>query len=502
VIVGWPEIGDLKQYETRRELQAAVRRAYRRRSGAVIANWTGQLWRFQQIMHIGDLVVMPLRHQSDQIAIGRIAGPYTYRPDAAPDRRHTHPVKWIRVDQPRSTIQQDLLYSLGSLLTVCELRRNAAAYRLERLAATGVDPGPSGGDGDSEDVELNTPDELIARTVANEDGLSMTVRELLAAWSVKRRTGQAVSAIEQDLAEHGLITIPSITEGWLDSRIRIVRSGADADDTADATPMEKVVEAEQEALGIDSEPALDDDLVAEKPFTLRFGHLLRSDGGLTSVKPGDSIKRAQTLMLRHNYSQLAVIDEDGTLHGAVSWESIAHTTMRSTVPESVADVRRGAIEAGYDDKVLPRLDDIAKHGFVFVRSRDRKSTVGIVTSADLTQRFGEIVRPFSMIEECERRLKRRARVVFADDEIKTATKGRYRTVESLTLGAYSHVIEEEANFLKLDWRLDHHEFRSQVDRVAKIRNKMMHFSPDPLPTDEWSDIDGLLAMLQTVDPVI
>jgi restriction system protein len=30
---------------------------------------------------------------------------------------------------------------------------------------------------------------------------------------------------------------------------------------------------------------------------------------------------------------------------------------------------------------------------------------------------------------------------------------------------------------------------------------MMHFSPDPIPTNEWGAIDGLLAMLHAVDPL-
>ncbi|MFI6071458.1 hypothetical protein ACIA5C_07690 [Actinoplanes sp. NPDC051343] len=42
-------------------------------------------------------------------------------------------------------------------------------------------------------------------------------------------------------------------------------------------------------------------------------------------------------------------------------------------------------------------------------------------------------------------------------------------------------------------------FLDQVRSVVRIRNRMMHFSPDPIPTDEWGAIDGLLAMLHAVD---
>ncbi|MEU8387491.1 CBS domain-containing protein [Micromonospora sp. NPDC048843] len=220
---------------------------------------------------------------------------------------------------------------------------------------------------------------------------------------------------------------------------------------------------------------------------------------MVSVRPTDSIVLARTLMLRYNYSQLAVIDDDGTFQGAISWESIAKAQMAHQAVPTVDQAKQTVPDAAYDELVLPRIDEISSRGFIFIRSRDGKTIAGIVTAADLTNRFGEIARPFTMIEECERRLRRRVKRIAADI-IEAATNKRHKDAGSLTLGAYVHVFKDEKHFLLLDWPLDHAQFVQQVKDVADIRNKMMHFSPDPIPS-EWGAIDGLLAMLHAVDPL-
>ncbi|WP_112642759.1 CBS domain-containing protein [Micromonospora saelicesensis] len=497
VIAGWPEVGDLTNVVTRRELHAVVRAAYPNRSRTVVANWTGQLWRLVRVMDVDDFVVIPLKTVPDHVAIGRISASYRYRRDAAPDRRHVRPVEWIRRALPRSSIEQDLLYSLGSLLTICQLRRNGAARRIAALAATGIDPGPN-----SDELSSNewvTPDDFIAQAAAADDGVELTIRELLAHWGAGRRTSSAVAVIQRDLGESSLSAVPPFTEGWIGSRIRVVKSGAEADDSIDETATEKLIE-EEESPGSEEAESEDDDLLPEKPFTLRFGNLLRSDVAVVAVKPNDSVVRARSRMLGRNFSQLAIIDEDGTFHGAVSWESIAKAQMTYQAVPTVMQAKQAAPLAAYDDLVLPRIDDISGEGFIFVRSRDGKAIAGIVTAADLTTRFGEIARPFTMIEECERRLNRRVKAKISDEEIKAATNNRHRSAETLTFGSYGHALREEKHFLMLDWDLDHGEFLEHVVEVAKIRNRMMHFSPDPIPP-EWGAIDGLLAMLRAVDPL-
>jgi restriction system protein len=51
--------------------------------------------------------------------------------------RHSREVKWLNLEVPRSVVDQDLLYSFGALMTICEIRRNDAENRIRKMAATG-----------------------------------------------------------------------------------------------------------------------------------------------------------------------------------------------------------------------------------------------------------------------------------------------------------------------------------------------------------------------------
>jgi restriction system protein len=139
-LVGWRELEDLSGIKTRQNLVKLLEATYPEAGSGRLANWAGQLWAFLDRIQLDDLVVLPLKH-TPAIAIGRVTGPYTYRPDLPQDARHVRAVTWLRPDLPRTAVGQDLLYSLGAFLTVCELRRNQAAQRLAALASTGKDPG-------------------------------------------------------------------------------------------------------------------------------------------------------------------------------------------------------------------------------------------------------------------------------------------------------------------------------------------------------------------------
>jgi len=100
---------------------------------------TGQLWALRKRVRVGDLVVLPLKTAS-QIALGTVVGPYWYNKDAGPSWRHVVSVDWKRTDVPRTAVKQDLLYSLGSALSICTITRNDGAWRLHQLLLTGRDP--------------------------------------------------------------------------------------------------------------------------------------------------------------------------------------------------------------------------------------------------------------------------------------------------------------------------------------------------------------------------
>lgn len=130
-------------------------------SPARISNAAGQLWGLRSI-NVGDIVVMPLS-ASGLLALGRCVGGYEHLDETSP-ARHTVRVEWIRDDVPRSAFAQDLLSSLGSLMTVFQVSRNDAESRFAQAIETGLDPRSAEDEvenaptpGGAVDVELESP---------------------------------------------------------------------------------------------------------------------------------------------------------------------------------------------------------------------------------------------------------------------------------------------------------------------------------------------------------
>ncbi|MGZ8179658.1 restriction endonuclease [Williamsia sp. SKLECPSW1] len=106
-----------------------------------VANYAGQLWALRARISAGDVMVLPMK-TTKQIAIGRVKSPYRYLgQEVDPSLRHVVEVEWQRTDLPRTAIKQDLLFTLGSALTIFAPTKNYAVERLERVLDDGVDPG-------------------------------------------------------------------------------------------------------------------------------------------------------------------------------------------------------------------------------------------------------------------------------------------------------------------------------------------------------------------------
>jgi len=137
---GFREFPDLSDVATREQMKTVVHGALPEGSEGTVRNVAGQLWALRSRVKPGDLVVLPLKTTS-QIAFGVVTDGYQYREDPDPERRHVVKVDWRRTDVPRTAVKQDLLYSLGAFKTVCEITRNDAVWRLQRILETGTDPG-------------------------------------------------------------------------------------------------------------------------------------------------------------------------------------------------------------------------------------------------------------------------------------------------------------------------------------------------------------------------
>ena len=164
-----------------------------------LGNFAGQLWAFALAMQEGDIVVLP-RKLTGQIAIGQVTGPYRYA-QVNKAFRHTRPVEWLRPDVPRTTFEQDLLYSFGAFMTVCNISRNDAARRVAAVLEGNPDPGPS--------VLLEKPTEAPLPT----EGQTAAVPDL-----AQLAHDQIVAQIQSRFAGHALARLVDAVlqaDGWM-----------------------------------------------------------------------------------------------------------------------------------------------------------------------------------------------------------------------------------------------------------------------------------------------
>lgn len=481
--IGWPKLGDISGLDTREDIRLALKAAYPDSADNVIANWTGQLWRFTNQIAVGDYVVMPLHTNPGYVAIGSVTGEYEYRETEPIAFRHIRAVNWLRKDTPRESFRPDLRASITSLLTVCGLTRNDAARRVAYLAEHGVDPGMEGAE------EITTSAELLADAVSRDQASPrrLTIRDFLEHWGQTRRTGTVVARIRSDLADKGLTTRPPFTEGRVHDEIEIV-------------PVDPA-SWNLETLPEHGDSQDTEDVAEQVSASARIGSLPPSD--VVSVSPESTLLYARTVMLERKFSQLAVIDARGTLHGAVSWESIGKAYVASEHPK-LADAIGRATVVDHDALLLDQIGVIYEKGFVFVQGPDRARVTGIVTAADLTLQFGNLARPFMLIEEVEIRLRLRADEVFTLSELKDAVQKHRRDgitqAADFTLRDYWYLMRPEENWAKLAWRVDREYFLNRLDKVIEIRNDLMHFTTDDVAPAQYDAVEGLLEMLRTVDP--
>lgn len=134
---GWGEVTGLDDCETRDDVRTLVDVAYPNESVGKRANLTGQLWGLREVK-AGDLIILP-RKTTKTLAIGVCVKGYEYRPgEAIP---HAVRVDWKRDDVSRAAIKDDLLFTLGAIMTIFKASRNEAEKRFSVVLDTGVDPG-------------------------------------------------------------------------------------------------------------------------------------------------------------------------------------------------------------------------------------------------------------------------------------------------------------------------------------------------------------------------
>lgn len=332
--------------------------------------------------------------------------------------------------------------------------------------------------------------------------LEISVRELLNAWGYVSRGPAAVAEIGEALAGAGLTTEPPFaTVADMRETVRVVPAPAEEAGPEDGRP------GRDEPLG-EARTEPEDVEVRFPPVSLCVHQIPSACGGVVSVGIDDSLQHAQTLMMRHDYSQLAVVD-GGALRGAVTWESISAAKISGGGGGELRHyLMGGSPEVLHpDDKLLDKIPQISRYGFAFVAGSGG-ALAGIITTADLSERFALLAGPFLLISEIERRVRRHIDKVCSLGDIQSAAafnpakpRTKLRSVHGLTFGDCRKVLENTDIWKRLGWDIDHGVFLGDLKSVNGIRNEVMHFRPDPLGPDQLSTLENFAKWLRRLDPL-
>jgi len=170
---------DLSKIEDEMTLYQMLLERYKDTKSATARNWTGQVWAFVKKMNIGDWIVLPSKKKAS-IHIAEITGDYVNVPKNPDPFYHYRTVKWIAKDIPRSNFDQDMLYSFGAFMTICQVKRNDAEDRIKamknnnwhtsvNIADTGIDQEAL----ENTDFEQLAKDEIAKYIIQNFKGHGM-----------------------------------------------------------------------------------------------------------------------------------------------------------------------------------------------------------------------------------------------------------------------------------------------------------------------------------------
>ena len=134
IYLTWDNLSnDLSQVKDKKELYALLNSIYPDNKPGKIRNWGSQIWPIAKEMKIGDWIILPSKKRS-AIHIGEIKGDYVNTPKSENPYYHYREVKWFATDIPRTSFDQDILYSFGAFMTICRISRNDAEKRIKQMA--------------------------------------------------------------------------------------------------------------------------------------------------------------------------------------------------------------------------------------------------------------------------------------------------------------------------------------------------------------------------------
>ena len=219
------------------------------------------------------------------------------------------------------------------------------------------------------------------------------------------------------------------------------------------------------------------------------------------MNQSDSLTKAITLMLQHDFSQLPVMHGEREVKGVVTWKSIGSKHALGCPCSQVGDCREDARIVDSNRTLFDAIPTIVEFGYVLVRDqRDRRIT-GVVTASDLSLQFQALAEPFLLLREIELHVRELLRAKVSPNDFglldsDSSSARKPQNIADLTFGQYVRLFQHPVIWTKLALKIDATVLTALLEEVRVIRNDGMHFDPDPMTPEELNTLKKAVRFMQ------
>lgn len=328
------------------------------------------------------------------------------------------------------------------------------------------------------------------------------LRTFLSWFGAKRRGVQVATEIRSALVRAKLVTEPDFMTAHIDERIRL--KPAKPPNPELLARLQRAGEEVQKLKQRRVKPKDDSPQLTppvEDPIP-RVGTIFGSVP-IVSVKPEDSVRKATTEMLNNEFSQLPVMSNTRKVDGMVSWKSIGEEVhLHKKDCKLVKDCMDKEVEIlPHDTHLWKAIKKITEHEVVLIRGANDE-IIRLVTTSDLATRYHTLAEPFLLLSEIENNLRQLITLanfpltLLASMKDEKDTTRTISGVAKLTFGECVRLLEKPDNWKNITKNLSRVPFIKEMESVRKIRNDVMHFSPDPLEAEQLKTLQRAAQMMR------
>jgi CBS domain-containing protein len=220
------------------------------------------------------------------------------------------------------------------------------------------------------------------------------------------------------------------------------------------------------------------------------------------VKKEKPLDEIITLMLFHNFSQIPILSSKKDVYGLISWKSIGRALSLGKNCIVASDCYESVEVVNYDEPLFKAVKIVLEKEVVLVR--DFKNEIsGIVTATDIGEQFLILSEPFLLIEQIENFIRLILKDKLTYDDISKVLdpdkiEKEIKNLSDMSFGHYIRIFENEELFNKIELKIDRVMLQKMLKDVNKIRNEVMHFSPEEMDENDLLNLRRIQNFLQQV----